>query len=385
MASYEQIGKKICPKCKTECTTKKCPACGATAKGNGKWTVRFRNIEFGKLSNKRLSGFDSKKEAETAYQKYEKSLNLSKKMTLQELYDSYDSFIASRLKSSSIVKKESVIKLHILPNLKDRYVSDLTVNDIVLWQSKLLKENNFKFRYLDSIYSIFCSIINYSIKYHGITENVVSKVGNFTNNEQKVEMLYWTEEEFKKFIKVVDDMVYKTFFSFLYLTGCRKGEAYALNWNDIDFNTKILKIRKTLNIRGLSNKPYEISTPKTKSSNRDILLPNNLIALLEKYYEYCKKTKGFKNECFIFGIFNPLPTETVRRKLEKYCIEAKVKKIRIHDFRHSHASLLINKGQNILIVAQRLGHTNIQQTLNTYSHLFPNKQTEIIEALNIEI
>ena len=96
-------------------------------------------------------------------------------------------------------------------------------------------------------------------------------------------------------------------------------------------------------------------------------------------------TYGFSNNIFVFGGQVPVSDQTLRRRFDSYAQKAGVKKIRIHDLRHSHASLLINKGQNILIVSKRLGHSNITQTLNTYSHLMPNMQLEIVGALNIDI
>ena len=94
---------------------------------------------------------------------------------------------------------------------------------------------------------------------------------------------------------------------------------------------------------------------------------------------------GFSNNAFVFGGLVPISDQTLRRRFDYFADKAGVKKIRIHDLRHSHASLLINKGQNILIVSKRLGHSDITQTLNTYSHLMPNMQVEIIGALNLNI
>lgn len=100
--------------------------------------------------------------------------------------------------------------------------------------------------------------------------------------------------------------------------------------------------------------------------------------LCEQEYDFCESN-------FVFGGKMPLSDQTLRRKFDDYAKKAGVKKIRIHDLRHSHASLLINKGQNILIVSKRLGHGDITQTLNTYSHLFPNAQKQIIDSIEIEL
>ncbi|MDE6474753.1 MAG: tyrosine-type recombinase/integrase [Clostridia bacterium] len=90
-------------------------------------------------------------------------------------------------------------------------------------------------------------------------------------------------------------------------------------------------------------------------------------------------------DCFFFGVCEPFGDFAVRDNMKMYEDIARVKHIRVHDPRYSHASLLINKGQNILIISKRLGHSDITQTLNTYSHLMPNTQKETMEALNIDL
>ena len=188
----------------------------------------------------------------------------------------------------------------------------------------------------------------------------------------------------------------------------RKGEALALTWGDIDFHRKEIKVAKSLNRKRpkkggdviLTSHPetpssfgwhvsktrsYEITTPKNRASYRQILMPNNLYDMTYEHYVQVKQDYGFSNNIFVFGGEVPVSDQTLRRRFDSYAQKAGVKKIRIHDLRHSHASLLINKGQNILIVSKRLGHSNITQTLNTYSHLMPNMQLEIVGALNIDI
>ena len=105
----------------------------------------------------------------------------------------------------------------------------------------------------------------------------------------------------------------------------------------------------------------------------------------EVYYEKSQKNYGFNKDWFVFGGETPLSDQTIRRKMNNMSKIAGVKQIRVHDLRHSHASLLINNGHNIIIVAKRLGHSDIKQTLNTYSHLMPNIQSEIVESLNINL
>lgn len=133
------------------------------------------------------------------------------------------------------------------------------------------------------------------------------------------------------------------------------------------------------------SRSYEITTPKNRSSYRNVLMPHNLVQMLWEHKDRCKTEYGFQEDWFVFGSQEPLSDQTIRRRLNEYADKAGVKRIRVHDLRHSHASLLINKGQNILIVSQRLGHSDITQTLNIYSHLMPNVQKQIINALDFEM
>lgn len=130
---------------------------------------------------------------------------------------------------------------------------------------------------------------------------------------------------------------------------------------------------------------YEITTPKNKASYRRVMMPKNLVDIISQYKIKCESEYEFNDDFFVFGGKLPLVDQTIRRRLDSYAKKAGVKQIRIHDLRHSHASLLINKGQNILIVSKRLGHSDITQTLNTYSHLFPNVQKQIIDAIDIKL
>ena len=187
-----------------------------------------------------------------------------------------------------------------------------------------------------------------------------------------------------KIYKAVDDLKYRTVFAFLYLTGTRKGEAIGLKWEDIDFENKSVKINKTLTKDTLDGK-YKLTSPKSKNSTRTILLPDALVLLLSEY----KKEAEPRESDFVFGKgSDPLPFQTLLNRFNQYIKQSGVKKIRIHDLRHSHVSLLINKGENdlstIYIIAERIGD-NVEQIYKTYGHLFPNKQSDLVKKLDIEL
>ena len=206
-------------------------------------------------------------------------------------------------------------------------------------------------------------------------------MSNFTNpNELPKEMLFFNYEEFKKFISVEKDILYKTMYETFYYCGLRKGELRALTWNDIDFEEKTIKINKNIVIG--EEKKYAITTPKTKASIRKIPIPNKLLLDLKALYNLNKNKKDFNNDLFVFGFIDPISSEKISRRKNKNCKLASVQQIRIHDFRHSCASLLINNNASISLVARYLGHSKIDETLNTYSHLFKNKLDEIIQIID---
>ena len=225
--------------------------------------------------------------------------------------------------------------------------------------------------------------MNFGTKWYGLNFNhIYPKMTNFTDpNERKKEMNFWTYEDFKKFIAVKDDLKYKCFFKTLYFCGLRKDEIRALNWNDIDFKNNTLSVNKGIS-DNVNGKRYVISSPKTKSSNRTLPLPKEVINELKELKQKCMEYTNFKESWFVLGGELPLGDDAIRRRKNNNCKLAGIKQIRLHDFRHSCASLLINNGADITLVAKYLGHTKIDETLNTYSHMFSNKLNNIIGLID---
>ncbi len=273
---------------------------------------------------------------------------------------------------------------------KNMKVTEIGAADILKFQAHL-NSLNLSTSYKSSIRSVLNHFFSY-LKIHNIQNPVKLVKGFKKNREQKREIQFWTEQEFKIFIKSVDDKRFYAVFSFLYLTGCRKGEALALQWKDVDLENKNVKIKttiskatdktRTVNDGIKLDSQYRITTPKTENSYRTILLPLNLVGILKNLKENASETD------FVFGNENKIMSfNTLQNAFKRYIKRSGVKDIRIHDLRHSHVSLLINKGSNQLatlyIIAARLGDT-VDMILKTYGHLFPNNQTEIICKLNID-
>ena len=221
----------------------------------------------------------------------------------------------------------------------------------------------------------------YKRQYHGSDNNPVANVPRLKDNSPYEEMDFWEFEEFKKFAKAIDDPLYYRFFVFLYYTGARKGEARAMTWKQVDFKNNLITISRTLGRRKDKNGNYIINRPKNGHS-RTIMLNSELRDVLLTYYSERKRHFDFDEKEYLFGIKKPLADSTIENRKNKYCDKSGVKKIRIHDFRHSNVSLLVSLGADICVICSRLGHKDRNQTLNRYSHMFPSKEGEIVDKID---
>lgn len=189
-------------------------------------------------------------------------------------------------------------------------------------------------------------------------------------------MKYFTLEEYRQFRSVIDDPEYSIIFDMLYWSGLRKGELQALRFSDIDFYENVFHIDKTYDYRN-----HAITTPKCRTSYRDVTMTADLRKSLVDYITTCKRLAGFTPDLYLFGIDTPIAPTTLDRKKNVYCNLSGVKQIRLHDFRHSHVSLLINNGINDFDISKRLGHSR-DMVNNTYGHWFKKSQENLVSKLD---
>ena len=356
------------------------------------WSVRFREIDVdGTTHQRRLSGFATKKAAQYGYEDYciKKSSEDAERaaakadehptdpndMYFDTLLNLYYKYKQGRIKTSSFYEIERKINKRILPFFTGRQMKDIKPIDILAWQGNMSAQ--FSFNYTSDLMTMLTAIYRYGEKYHDITNTTV-KVDKPRNTEPKKEMEFWTPEEFSTFFDGAEDPTYRMFFTLLYISGCRRGEAEALSWADVDLKKSTLKISKNLT-RKSPSAPWEITTPKNVSSNRVIPLPPSLCILIKEYK--AEQLETFASPTFVFGGDRPLASRSTDRYFANVCEKVGVRKIRIHDLRHSCASLLISKGVSIVAVSRQLGHSNIEQTLNTYSHLMPDDRSKVVAEL----
>lgn len=275
---------------------------------------------------------------------------------------------------STIYDKITLSNKWIVPYFKDKYIDMVTVPVLYEWQDWLWRQKNertggyFSYKYLDKIRGVFSSFWTwYSLRYD--TPNFFEKLQKPKKRASKTEMQFWTQDEFEKFIAVVDDPEYHCLFTLLFYTGRRKGEILALQ--SLDIQRDHIIINKNLSIRTLDNSKYKLTSTKADKKQR---LPTAapVQAELSRYQGKAP---------FFFGGDKPLHFNTVGRYFNRYIDLAGVKKIRLHDLRHSFVSMLIHLGANLLIVADLIGDT-VEQVIKTYGHLYNNDQIEVLSRIS---
>ena len=266
----------------------------------------------------------------------------------------------------------------ILPYFGQRKISEITARDVIAWQNEQLayrdeKHKPYSRTYLKTLHNQLSAIFNHAVRFYDLRANPASKAGNMGNEERR-EMLFWTKEEYQKFAaEMMDKPVSYYAFEMLYWCGIREGELLALTPADFDFQNSTVRINKSY--QRLHGEDV-ITSPKTRKSNRTIKMPQ---FLCEEMQDYLGMLYGLKKKDRIFTVTKSY----LHHEMDRGSKAAGVKRIRIHDLRHSHISLLIDMGFSAVAIADRVGHESIEITYR-YAHLFPSKQSEMAKKLDFE-
>ena len=339
----------------------------------GKWFAKFYYTNWqGIKKQKWKRGFATKKEALGFERDFLEKQSANPDMTFQNLYEIYMEDMAARLKQSTLLTKKAVLQTHILPFFGSKPINEIKASDVRRWQAKLMSSpNNYSQTYLKKINTELNSIINYAKRFYDLNTNPCGKAGTIGKAKAE-EMDYWTYDEYIAFREGVKDKSLSYIcFEVLYWTGMREGELLALSPADIDLDNKTISINRTY--QRIEGKDV-FTSPKTRKSKRKIPIPDFLCQELSDYFQ-SRYMLDADERLF------PVTKSYLSHEMIRGCKNTGVKKIRIHDIRHSHASLLINQGCDALMLADRLGHEKVSTTLNTYSHLFPHKQQELVHSL----
>ena len=352
-------------------------------------TYYFRaNLGYNPITGKQIqkyrSGFQTKKEAREEYSKLVLTSTAElteKKKTIsfqQFIEETYLPWYKTQVKESTYLNRRSTIQKHFSYFYK-MATDEIEPINVQNWQLELAKE--FSPNYIRIVQGMLSIAFDRAIVLGIAKKNPSRMVGNIKSKKTKVD--FWTLEEFQKVISLLykgDYYEHYLFISFwlLFMTVMRIGEAAALQWSDIDFETGLLNINKTLYYKSMDE--YKFVDPKTQASVRTIYIDADTIRELKAWRAVQQKVlKG----CGFILSYSGIPTSkhTLPRALEKLAGLAGVHRIKIHALRHSHASLLISMGENPLLIKERLGHEKIQTTLGTSGHLYPNTNLEVAHKL----
>lgn len=342
----------------------------------GTWFVSFYFKDWtGQRRRKLKRGFRTKREALQWEQDFKLREAGNLDMTFAMFVEEYTKDKKAKLKRNTWETKESIIKKKLLPYFADKKMKDIRPADIIHWQNEILayrdaKGKPYKPTYLKAMQAELSALFNHAVRYYELKSNPVKKAGPLGKGKAD-EMLFWTKEEFLLFAEAVKDtpLSYMAF-QILYWCGIREGELLALTVGDIEFENKVMHITKSYQrIRGED----VITEPKTPKSKRDVVMPDFLCDELQEYIQ----KNGLTDEERIFKVTKTYLYHEMDRGVQR----AGVKRIRVHDLRHSHVSLLIHMGFSAVAIGKRVGHESQNITFR-YAHMFPTEQNEMAERLN---
>lgn len=258
---------------------------------------------------------------------------------------------------------------------------DITTLDILDYKNKLLERHSQNYARLK--FGMFSRSLKHAKKHGLIKENLVEIVEGISKKKSEVE--FWTKKEFEKVIETfnLNDFYEHMSFAMIflyYMTGLRVNELTALYWSDIDLENAQIRVYHNLDFTN-SDIWTRKTKMKTEAGRRIISLDEDTISILKEW----KKHQDFMGRYdFVISYTGaPLGKSTINRIVRRHAKLANVKEIQPKGLRHSHASLLINElNANPLAVQKRLGHSDIQITLGTYSHLYPTIDREVADNLN---
>lgn len=323
-------------------------------------------------------GFETKREAVEYEHMFLAKKTKDINMDFGSFIDIYINDMIPQIKKSTLANKINIINKHIRPYFAKLTLSEITPTHILQWQNELLAKRDadgkgYTETYLRTINNQLTAIFNHAVKYYELPKNPCYSQKKMGKSNAK-EMLFWTKEEYLKFIETMKSKPMSYYcFQILFWTGIRSGELLALTREDFDLENKKLRINKNYQV---VEGEEMITSPKTEKSNRIIDLPQFLCEEMEDYFESIYKLDP-KSRLF------PVTNAYLHHEMDRGSKEAEVKRIRIHDLRHSSCAMLIHLGYSPVQIAERLGHES-QTITERYSHLYPSVQKEMASRLNDE-
>lgn len=315
----------------------------------------------------------------------------TKPLTVNELAKLYEAERGPEIRETTMSKKKSVLNCYVLPFLGEKPLGTIGEEDMRSWR-RWLNEKPLKANTKNGGFRELRALLNFAVAEGYLIRSPMQAISPFRDpykETEAVRLRYYIAEEWKKYLAAAteeaerkDDLRawgLRLFFLIAYYTGMRKGEINGLRWSDVE-DGKYIWVRRSI-AQKLKGRPWVETPPKNASSVRRLQMPVVLVEELEKHKEKQKRARRWSEDIFICGGPAPIPDTTLEKANADFSAAAGVKHITIHEFRHSHASLLCNAGVNIKEIARRLGHADSEITLRTYAHLYPAEEERAVAVL----
>lgn len=322
-------------------------------------------------------------------EEYKKSTPAAR-LTVAELAEKYLAAHAAKTRLNTRANVQSSFRNAILPYIGSYRLNALDEKKLLAWQERInsldiiTSTKNVHYGYLNAF-------LNWAVRMKYIPRNPLSAIGRFVDPVRfdipSADMHYYTADQFLQYFSIVEadaqasgDWRYYVFFAIAFYTGMRKGEICALKWSDIDFRADLIHV-----CRSITQRPpcvIQETFTKTRSSYRILQMPRPLIDILRAELDRQAATPGFSDDWRVAGGAHVLAFSTISDRNKKYAAASGLPRLRIHDFRHTHTSILVNAGINIQEVSRRLGHSNVKITWDTYSHMYPIQEERAVAVLD---
>lgn len=340
------------------------------------WRAKFYAEDWtGKRIQICKRGFKTQREAREYERFFLDQQNNTSDIMFASLVENYMEDMGHRLKPTTMENKRNIIGGKLLPYFSQLKVCDIDTIKIRKWQNELISFRDkdgqpYSQTYLKTVNNQLSAILNYAVKHYRLASNPCHAAGSIGRSKAN-EMKIWTRSEYELFADKIEKTSMRLAFDILFYTGMRSGELLALTPADILPDKKISITKNYAKLKGEDL----FLEPKTPKSKRTIAIPDFLYDDIQRYIA---KLYGIELDDRIFYFTK----SALEKEIKRTATKAGLDPIRVHDLRHSHASMLIEMGFDILEISERLGHESAKTTLDTYSHLYPNKDKKLAGELN---